>query len=84
MDSLNNIDFKKLASQQKSIQMKMRPLTLDHFKDGHSHTQIAKFLKVSRTSVNKLVQSFLEEGLKGRQEKPSTGGFEKIQNRNDP
>ncbi|EXJ26740.1 putative transposase [Vibrio parahaemolyticus VPCR-2009] len=53
MDSLNNIDFKKLASQQKSIQMKMRPLTLDHFKDGHSHTQIAKFLKVSRTSVNK-------------------------------
>ncbi|HHG2234847.1 TPA: helix-turn-helix domain-containing protein [Vibrio parahaemolyticus] len=48
--------------------------------DGHSHTQIAKFLKVSRTSVNKLVQSFLEE----RQEKPSTGGFEKIQNRNDP
>ncbi|APC88867.1 transposase-like protein [Vibrio parahaemolyticus] len=53
MDSINNIDVKKLASQQKSIQMKMRPLTLAHFKDGHSHTQIAKFLKVSRTSVNK-------------------------------
>ncbi|EJG0889098.1 helix-turn-helix domain-containing protein [Vibrio parahaemolyticus] len=46
--------------------------------DEHSRTQIAKFLKVSRTSVNKLVQSFLEEGLKGRQEKPSTEGFEKI------
>ncbi|EGR3375884.1 helix-turn-helix domain-containing protein [Vibrio parahaemolyticus] len=45
--------------------------------DGHSRAQIAKFLKVSRTSVNKLVQSFLEKGLKGRQEKPSTGGFEK-------
>ncbi|MBE4575201.1 IS630 family transposase, partial [Vibrio navarrensis] len=28
MDSLNNIDFKKLASQQKSIQMKMRLLAL--------------------------------------------------------
>ncbi|NNN73154.1 winged helix-turn-helix domain-containing protein, partial [Vibrio sp. 12-2(3-a)] len=26
MNSLNNIDFKKLASQQKSIQMKMRLL----------------------------------------------------------
>ncbi|HCE3689286.1 hypothetical protein CGJ39_17615 [Vibrio parahaemolyticus] len=25
-----------------------------------------------------MVQSFLEEGLKGRQEKPSTEGFEKI------
>ncbi|EJG0572820.1 helix-turn-helix domain-containing protein [Vibrio parahaemolyticus] len=37
--------------------------------DGDSRTQIAKFLKVSRTSVNKWVQSFLEE----RQEKPSIG-----------
>ena len=53
MDSLDNIDFKKLASQQKSIQMKMRLLALAHFKDGQSRTQIAKFLKVSRTSVNK-------------------------------
>lgn len=73
MDSLNNIDFKKLASQQKSIQMKMRLLALAHFKDGHSRTQIAKFLKVSRTSVNKWVQTFLEEGLEGLQEKPRTG-----------
>ncbi|WP_081281031.1 IS630 family transposase [Vibrio natriegens] len=73
MDSLNNIDFKKLASQQKSIQMKMRLLALAHFKDGYSRTQIAKFLKVSRTSVNKWVQAFLEEGLEGLQEKPRTG-----------
>ncbi len=69
MDSLNNLDFKKLASQQKSIQMKMRLLTLAHFKDGHSRTQMAKFLKVSRTSVNQWVQTFLE----GLQEKPRTG-----------
>ncbi|HAS6144794.1 TPA: IS630 family transposase [Vibrio vulnificus] len=73
MDSLNNIDFTKLASQQKSIQMKMRLLALAHFKEGHSRTQIAKFLKVSRTSVNKWVQTFLEEGLEGLQEKPRTG-----------
>ncbi|EHH1280240.1 helix-turn-helix domain-containing protein [Vibrio parahaemolyticus] len=46
--------FKKLASQQKSIQMKMRQLALDYFKNGQSRTQIAKFLKVSRTSVNTL------------------------------
>ncbi len=32
MDSLNNIDFKKLASQQKSIQMKMKLRALAHFK----------------------------------------------------
>ncbi|EGR2695503.1 helix-turn-helix domain-containing protein [Vibrio parahaemolyticus] len=58
-DSLNSINFKKLASQQKSIQMKMRLLALDLFKDGHSLTQITKLLKVSRTSVNKWVQTFL-------------------------
>ncbi|GEA49903.1 hypothetical protein VIN01S_07070 [Vibrio inusitatus NBRC 102082] len=73
MEGLNDIDFKKLASQQKSIQMKMRLLALAHFKDRQSRTQIAKFLKVSRTSVNKWVQAFLEEGLEGLQEKPRTG-----------
>ncbi|EHR6003808.1 helix-turn-helix domain-containing protein [Vibrio parahaemolyticus] len=34
-------------------------LALAQFKDGHSRTQIAKLLKVSRTSVNKWVQTFL-------------------------
>ncbi|EGQ9064501.1 helix-turn-helix domain-containing protein [Vibrio parahaemolyticus] len=41
--------------------------------DGHSHTQIVKFLKVSRTSINKWVQTFFEEGPEGLQEKPRTG-----------
>ncbi|MGI9946490.1 helix-turn-helix domain-containing protein, partial [Vibrio hyugaensis] len=45
--------------------MKMRLLALAHFKEGQSRTQIAKYLKVSRTSVNKWVQTFLEEGLEG-------------------
>ncbi|MFA0487325.1 helix-turn-helix domain-containing protein, partial [Vibrio sp. 10N.222.55.B11] len=36
---------------------------LAHFKDGLSRTQIAKSLKVSRTSVNKWVRIFFEEGL---------------------
>ncbi|WP_443088871.1 helix-turn-helix domain-containing protein, partial [Vibrio sp. M260112] len=31
----------------------MRLLALAHFKEGRSRTQIAKYLKVSRTSVNK-------------------------------
>ncbi|KIT24882.1 hypothetical protein H323_08100 [Vibrio parahaemolyticus VP766] len=35
----------------------------------HAHKS-PKFLKISRTSVNKLVQTFLEERLEGRQEKP--------------
>lgn len=73
MKSFDNIDFKKLASKQKSIQMKMRLLALAHFKEGASRTQIAKNLKVSRASVNKWVQIFLDEGLEGLQEKPRTG-----------
>ncbi|WP_372154290.1 MULTISPECIES: helix-turn-helix domain-containing protein, partial [unclassified Vibrio] len=36
----------------------MRLLALAHFKDGLSRTQIAKSLKVSRTSVNKWVRIF--------------------------
>ncbi len=73
MDSLDNTDFKKLVSQQKTIQMKIRLLALEHFKRGKSRTQIAKDLQVSRTSVNKWVRLFLEEGLEGLQEKPRSG-----------
>ena len=56
--------------------MKMRLLDLSHFKEGHSPTQIAKCFKVSQTSVNKWVQLFIEDGLKGLQEKPRTGRSE--------
>lgn len=73
MDSINNTDFKKLVSRQKTIQMKMRLLALEHFKQGKSRTQIAKDLQVSRTSINKWIRLFLEEGLEGLQEKPRTG-----------
>ncbi|EIA1342393.1 helix-turn-helix domain-containing protein [Vibrio parahaemolyticus] len=34
--------------------------------DVYSRTQIVKFLKVSRTSINIWVQTFLEEGLEER------------------
>ncbi|EGR1273885.1 helix-turn-helix domain-containing protein [Vibrio parahaemolyticus] len=47
------------------MQIKMKLLALAHFKDGHSHTQIVKFLKVSRISGNNWVQTFLEERLEG-------------------
>ncbi|MGS0674014.1 helix-turn-helix domain-containing protein, partial [Shewanella sp. 125m-1] len=73
MDNFKNTDFTALAREQKSIQMKMRLLALAHFQDGKSRTQIALFLKVSRTSVNKWVHAYLEEGLAGLQEKPRTG-----------
>ncbi|HAV1337272.1 hypothetical protein CGG78_09510 [Vibrio parahaemolyticus] len=34
---------------------------------------MVKFLKVSRTSINKWVQTFFEEGPEGLLEKPRTG-----------
>ncbi|MEL0630765.1 helix-turn-helix domain-containing protein, partial [Psychromonas aquatilis] len=62
MEHIKKTDFKVLARQQTSLQMKMRLLALAHFQDGHSRTQIAQFLKVSRTSVNKWVSIYLSEG----------------------
>lgn len=73
MDTLKNTDFKALARKQKSVQMKMRLLALAHFQEGNSRTQIAKFLKVSRTSVNKWIKAYLNNGMDGLQEKPRTG-----------
>ncbi|WP_181314794.1 helix-turn-helix domain-containing protein [Photobacterium phosphoreum] len=48
-------------------------LALAHIKEDKPHIQITKYLKVSRTSVNKWVSVFLEEGLAGLQEKPRGG-----------
>ena len=73
MNDINNTDFKALSRAQTSIQMKMRLLALSHFQEGESRTQIAKFLKVSRTSVNKWINIYLTEGLEGLKEKPRAG-----------
>ncbi|WP_277869173.1 MULTISPECIES: IS630 family transposase, partial [unclassified Vibrio] len=43
------------------------------FVDGKSRTEIAKYLKVSRVSVNKWVKAYLDNGLEGLQEKPHSG-----------
>jgi len=73
MNNFKDTDFKALARKQKSAQMKIRLLALAHFQEGQSRTQIAKFLKVSRTSVNKWVKTYLDQGLEGLQEKSRSG-----------
>lgn len=73
MQNLKNTDFKKLASHKRSIQMKMRLLALSHFQDGQSRASIAKYLKVSRTSVNKWISGYLTGGIVALNEKPRTG-----------
>ena len=73
MDTLKNTDFNVLIKTAKTLQMKVRFLALAHFKEGSNRTEIAKSLKVSRTSVNRWVKAFLEEGLNGLVHKPGAG-----------
>ena len=51
----------------------MHYLALLHFTEGHSRTAIATMLKVSRTSVNKWVTTYLSQGLSGLDDKPNPG-----------
>jgi transposase len=53
--------------------LRIRLLAVSHFKEGKNRTQISNFLKVSRTSVNKWIKSYLDDGLTGLQEKAHTG-----------
>jgi len=68
-----NHDFKKLAKTHESVRMRLRFLALSHFQEGCSRTDIAKFLKVSRASVNKWVTQYHLLGLEGLNDKKTTG-----------
>lgn len=66
-------DFPKLIQSTSNARLRMRLLAVSHFVDGKSRTEIAKFLKVSRVSVNKWVKAYLDFGIEGLFEKPHTG-----------
>lgn len=63
-------DFLSLMNSTSNARLRMRYRAVSHFVDGKSRTDIAKYLKVSRVSVNKWVKAYLDNGLKGLQEKP--------------
>ena len=63
-------DFPSLINSTSNARLRMHYLSVSHFVDGKSRTQIAKYLKVSRVSVNKWVKTYLNNGL---QEKPHSG-----------
>ena len=67
------LDFPKLIRATSDARMRTRLLAVSHFVDGKNRTQIAEFLKVSRTSVNQWVSAYLKEGIEGLNEKPHTG-----------
>lgn len=72
------IDFIALAKAQTNARMRIRLLALAHFQDGHTRTQIALFLKVSRASVNKWVAQFHERGLEGLESARPTGRIARL------
>lgn len=53
--------------------MRVRLMTLAHIQDGANKAQTAKFLKVSRCTVNKWGQQFIHGGIDGLKEKPRSG-----------
>lgn len=72
------MDFNQLIKKEKNGRMRIRLLALAHFSDGLSRTEIAVMLKVSRTSVNKWVSDYLNEGLEGLVEKTLSGRPSKL------
>lgn len=66
-------DFPKLIRSASDARMRTRLLAISHFVDGKNRTQIAHYLKVSRTSVNKWVTAYLTDGIDGLIEKQHTG-----------
>ena len=73
MEKLETTDFRCLARREKNAQKRIRLLALAHFSEGYNRSEITKILKVSRTSVNKWVSDFLEQGLAGLEHKTSPG-----------
>jgi transposase len=55
-------ELEQLAKRAKNSRMRNRYLAISHFVDGKSRTDIPKYLKVARGSVNIWVQKYLNEG----------------------
>jgi len=68
-----SLELEKRIRATSNARMRTRLLAVSHFIDGKSRYQIADFLKVSRTSVNKWISVYINEGIDGLTEKKHTG-----------
>lgn len=66
-------DLSKMIATTRNARLRIRLLAVSHFVDGKNRTEISNFLKVSRTSVNNWIKTYLEQGLSGLQEKKHPG-----------
>ncbi|HEY7865602.1 MAG TPA: helix-turn-helix domain-containing protein [Psychromonas sp.] len=73
INSINNIDFHPLIAQETNGRMRIRLLAHSHIKDGANNKQTAKYLKVSRRSLNDWVKRFNAEGIDVLKEKSRSG-----------
>lgn len=69
----DKITLNQLIRKEKNARMRLKLLAVRHFQDGKSRYQIASYLKVSRTSVNRWISNYLSSGLHGLEEKKHTG-----------
>ena len=60
-------------SKHIKVRMRLRYSALAHFQEGRSRTDIGKFIKVSRTRVNKWISQYHQNGLAGLIDKKTTG-----------
>ncbi|SUI78333.1 Transposase and inactivated derivatives [Shewanella baltica] len=70
---MNNPNIAALVKSEKSARKRMRYLALLNFSEGHSRTAITSMLRVSRTSVNRWISTYLAQGLSGLDDTPNPG-----------
>ena len=73
-------DLSKKLRKTTNARMRLRLLAVSHFIDGKSRYQIARYLKVSRTSVSKWISEYLNNGLDGLKEKERSGRPSRLTN----
>ncbi|GLS91837.1 hypothetical protein GCM10007916_29070 [Psychromonas marina] len=66
-------ELSKIISSTSDARLKLRLLAVSLFLDGKNRTQISEYLKVSRTSVNSWIQTYLIQRTSGLKEKKHTG-----------
>lgn len=71
-------NLSRIIASTKNGRLRIRLLAVSHFIDGQSRTQIAKYLKVSRTSVNKWVKAYLDQGVVGLHGEKHTGRHKRL------
>lgn len=73
MQNLSSQELLSLSRKESNGRKRLRLLAVSYFKDDLSRTEISHQLKVARSSVNKWVSNYLNDGLTGLDNKPISG-----------